>query len=261
MDFISVKTLGTGAADHEWSRIGDADVRGSATTLIDNKIMIDCGVTGIANLTRAGIDPKDIEVLMITHSHVDHCKIEEIDKLLNLCGKEIKIIADKWIIEEIAKVNSNFVASPLACGNETTLYDDITVLALPANHEVSGQDIPRHYLFKTNCGNLLYALDGAWMIRQARKFIGQTKLDMIIWDATMSQAGNWRIFEHNDVTMVNTMFQVFKTDGIANENTQVILTHMARTLWPEFQEDCQAIADEYGFTAAFDGAEFELKRA
>ena len=260
MDFISVKTLGTGAADHEWDRIGDADVRGSATTLLDNKIMIDCGVTGISNLTRAGINPKDVEVLMITHSHIDHCNVNEIDKLLKLSDKKIKIIADKWVIDSIKEVNENFEAMPLACGEESEIYNNISVLVLPANHEVPGKDIPRHYLFKTSCGNLLYALDGAWMIRQARKFIGQTKLDMIIWDATMSQAGNWRIFEHNDVTMINTMFQVLKTDGVASENTQVILTHMARTLWPQFQEDCQAIADEYGFMAAFDGSEFELKK-
>ena len=64
----------------------------------------------------------------------------------------------------------------------------------------------------------------------------------------------------SDITMINTMFQVLKTDGVVSENTQVILTHMARTLWPQFQEDCQAIADEYGFMAAFDGAEFELKK-
>ena len=259
MDFISVKTLGTGAADHEWSRIGEADVRGSTTTLIDNKIMIDCGVTGIANLTRAGIKPENVEVLMITHGHVDHCKIEEIDELIKSSGNKIKIIADKWIVDSIAQINSNFIPCPLACGEETVVYDDISVMALPANHQVPGEDIPRHYLFRTNCGNLLYALDGAWMIRQARNLIGETKLDMVIWDATMSEAGNWRIFEHNDVTMINTMVQVLKTDGVISDNTQIILTHMARTLWPEFQEDCQAIADEYGFAAAFDGAEFELK--
>ncbi|TFG61984.1 MAG: MBL fold metallo-hydrolase [Gemmatimonadales bacterium] len=67
-----VKTLGTVAADHEWNRLVEPGVRGSACTLIDGHILVDFGITGLANLARAGISVMAVTDMIITHSHGDH---------------------------------------------------------------------------------------------------------------------------------------------------------------------------------------------
>ena len=72
MKEIIFTLLGTGAADHLWERIGEADVRGSAGTLINRNILFDYGITGKENLSRAGIAPDELDAIIFTHSHPDH---------------------------------------------------------------------------------------------------------------------------------------------------------------------------------------------
>lgn len=41
-------------------------------TIQDFRILIDCGPTTVGQLLRAGIEPDEIDLLIITHSHADH---------------------------------------------------------------------------------------------------------------------------------------------------------------------------------------------
>ena len=70
--------LGTGAADYDWNRFGEPGVRGSTSSLLNGHILIDCGVTGLRNLQRNGIDFGAVGALLVTHSHGDHFQPEQI---------------------------------------------------------------------------------------------------------------------------------------------------------------------------------------
>ncbi|MBQ3809320.1 MAG: hypothetical protein II839_00700, partial [Kiritimatiellae bacterium] len=48
---------GTGAADWDWSRYGRRGVRGSCATLVDGRVLLDCGATGFRSLLRWGVRP------------------------------------------------------------------------------------------------------------------------------------------------------------------------------------------------------------
>ena len=79
---LCIQFLGTGASDHEWKKIGSPGVRGSASTLINGKILIDAGHTVCSNLSRFNIAPSQLSDLVITHTHKDHFMPREIGKII-----------------------------------------------------------------------------------------------------------------------------------------------------------------------------------
>ena len=73
--------IGTGAADYDWSRYGEEGISGSTATLIDDRLLIDCGPTVPAALERFGQDRAKIGDIVITHNHDDHFLPEVLAKV------------------------------------------------------------------------------------------------------------------------------------------------------------------------------------
>ncbi len=261
---LSVRTLGTGAADHHWDRLGEPGVRGSAGTLIDGRVLIDCGVTGYANLTRFGIAPSALTDLVITHSHDDHFDVEQIGRVIADRNPSVSTLAVWAAPQVIARLQTalpgRFAGHALKPGDVFEI-GDLQWTALPANHLIVADPSEQalHYLVETPCGRLLYALDGAWMLKQARRLIGKKRLDMIVWDATMSKPGDMRIFEHNDLDMIGHMMQSLTATKCADAQTVCILDHVARTLWPADPREAEKLAADRGWLLAADGREFKLQ--
>ncbi len=262
---LAIRTLGTGAADHDWKRLGEPGVRGSAATLVDGHVLIDCGTTGYANLARFDISPRALTDLLITHSHADHFDPGQIRKVLEARGADLPplgIWASPQALTTLARAQpGRFSGHPLVSG---TVFDvgRLHVTAMPANHllpDPSEQAL--HFLIETPQGNLLYALDGAWLLKQTRLLIGKRRLAMIIWDATVAHSGDFRAFEHNDLAMIRLMMASLTTTGAVDEQTVCVLSHIARTLWPADPSEAEGLASERGWTLAADGVPLHLRRA
>lgn len=261
---VTVRTLGTGAADHDWKHLGEPGVRGSTSTLIDGHILIDCGTTGRANLDRFGIAPDTLTDLVVTHSHGDHFNVDEIRKVIDGRSAGQAPLAVWAVAESLARLDRDLsrpiTGHAIAPGTRFEI-GRCRFTALPANHLLADPAEPAlHYLIETEVGNLLYALDGAWMLKQARLLIGKTRLDMIIWDATMSETGDWRIFEHNDLAMIGLMMQSLEASHCVDARTVCVLDHVARTLWPADLQEAEKRASDRGWILAADGMELKLLR-
>jgi L-ascorbate metabolism protein UlaG (beta-lactamase superfamily) len=261
---VRVRFLGTGAADHQWKRIGEPGVRGSCSTLVDGHVLIDCGATGMSNLARAGVAPGALTDLVLTHSHGDHFSIPEIRKVLDARGADLPPLgvwaAPQLIAALERRLAGRFNGHALAAGTAFAI-GRLRLTALPANHmiEADPTEQPLHYLVSTPRGNLLYALDGAWMLKPERLLIGKTRLDMIVWDATIGgKPGDRRIFEHNDLAMIAHMERTLKAAGCIDGQTVRVLDHTARTLWPGDPGEARRLASEGGWVLADDGLELEL---
>ena len=261
---LSVRTLGTGAGDHTWERLGEPGVRGSSGTLIDGRVLIDCGVTGRANLSRFGIAPNALTDLVITHSHGDHFNVGQIDRVIADRAKSappLAVWAAPQLIDRLQSALPGRFAGHALKPGEIFETGALRWTALPANHLIVADPAEQalHYLVEAPSGNLLYALDGAWMLKQARSLINKKRLDLIVWDATMSKPGDMRIFEHNDLDMIDHMMQSLKAAGNVHAETVCVLTHVARTLWPaDLREAEKLAADRGGWLLAADGREFRL---
>lgn len=260
---LSIRTLGTGAGDHKWDRLGEPGVRGSAGTLIGGRVLIDCGVTGHANLTRFGIAPDALTDLAITHSHGDHFNVGQIERVIAERSPSAPTLAVWAAPQVIARLQTalpgRFAGHALKPGDVFEV-GDLRWTALPANHLIVADPSEQalHYLIEAPCGRLLYALDGAWMLKQARLLIGKRRLDMVVWDATMSKSGDMRIFEHNDLDMIGHMMQSLEATGCVDAKTVCVLTHVARTLWPADSREAEKLATDRGWLLAADGRAFKL---
>ena len=127
-------------------------------------------------------------------------------------------------------------------------------LALPGNHTV--EDLFEKtfmYLISGQEKTLLYALDTAWMPALAYRLLGKTRLDGVIWDGTMSEPGDWRIFEHSDPAMFAMMRKALTDRGNFDEKTRIWFDHRARTLWPADPEGQEAVARREKVELAHEG--------
>ena len=261
MEHFTIQTLGTGAADFDWSRIGEEGVRGSSSTLLNGSVLIDAGISAWENLERFAISPSQLTDLVFTHTHSDHFFPPAIAKIVTArCDVPPLRI---WVSPEGAEILSKELQAlpnelhPIKWG-DVFECGELRFTTLPSNHLVENiWEQTFWYLVETPHGNLLYALDGAWMRCQAAYLIGKKKLSWIVWDATMENAGDWRSFEHSDLTMLEMEIRAMRVRGTVDDSTLHIISHLARTLWPD-QETSRQHAEARGFLMAYDGMKLEL---
>jgi phosphoribosyl 1,2-cyclic phosphodiesterase len=240
--------LGCGAADYDWSHYGEEGILGSTVSLLNGHILLDCGPTALASMERFGVSAENITAIVNTHNHSDHLNAEQ-----------VKLVAADHMIDfygspQACELVKDFcTVHPLTFGDEFVIGNS-TFLALPSNHMV--EDIREetfNYLITADGKTLLYALDTAWMLTKARKLIGQTHIDAIVWDATMSEPDDWRIFEHSDPVMFANIRRVLKKTGNIDDQVKVYFDHRALTLWPQDIESQEAIARRENINLAHEG--------
>ena len=262
MEHFAIQTLGTGAADFDWSRIGELGVRGSTSTLLNGKVLIDAGSSAWENLERFNISPSQLTDIVFTHTHSDHFSTTAIARIIS-ARRDVAPLR-MWVSQDGVEILSEELKEfpkelhPVKWGDE---FDcgELRFTALPSNHLIERNiwEQTFWYLVETPRGNLLYALDGAWMVCQAAHLIGKRKLSWIIWDATMENAGDWRSFEHSDLTMLEMEIRALRVRGTVDDSTLHIISHLARTLWPD-QETSRKHAEARGFLMAYDGMKLDL---
>lgn len=240
--------LGTGAADYDWSRYGDDVTAGSTAALLENHILLDCGPTVCKALRRYGVNPDEVTAIVNTHSHDDHFVPEVVREISG--SRRIDFYGTPQacaLVKDFCRTHGIGAGDEFAAGG-------CRFLTLPANHAVEdpGEET---FNFLISCGGstLLYALDTAWMTTRARRLLGKTFLDGIVWDATMSRPGDWRIFEHSDPEMFRSIRKVLTASGNIGAGTGIWFSHRARTLWPEAPAEQEAIARREQVRLAHEG--------
>lgn len=243
-----LKFLGTGAADRmnlqQDDDFSNKDHRRCSCALLNGHIMIDCGPHALNALKAAEVSLYDITDIVITHRHVDHFNIDNINKIAE-CGGVRLWLRDGAII---SGCNAQVIYMKLF---KQYIIDDLTVTGLPANHE---PDVfPQHLYITNGDKKLYYALDGAWILNETVKFLKGVCLDAIVLDATVGDySGDYRMGEHNSVPMVRLMVDSMRTLKIIGDKTKIILSHIACCLHKS-HEETQRILDNDGFIAAYDG--------
>jgi phosphoribosyl 1,2-cyclic phosphodiesterase len=260
--------LGTGAAD--WpceygatvETAARGDVRGTASVLLDGRVLVDCGATVPEALELFGVSARDLTDLLITHTHGDHLDAAAVERLATVRDSEGSAALRVWVeagsagrVPELPGVEVHLIAV-----GEALAVGGISVLPVPANHSVRPGEQALHYLFEREDVAWLYATDGAWMCKETWLELRQRRLDGIVWDATNGETqGDWRIFEHNSVDMIRLMRQTLRREEVLTPDSRLILTHMARTLCAPHAEMCARLEPE-GLMPAHDGMVVQLGR-
>lgn len=249
--------LGTGAADvfgklkedYSFGR-GDKNVRRYSSTLLDGMILFDCSIFTVEAITANGADLSKIKSLFITHFHGDHCDFGSIQQLAFHTEKPLDIY---YSCDGEFPFIDNAVLHPLKEG-ETVNFDGYSITPFKANHNGN----PFHYSIEKDGKKIFYGLDGAWLLFDTYYAMKDMNYDAMILDATVGDYdGDYRMAEHNSIPMIRMMVKSFNTFGIANENTKIILSHLARTLHVTHAETEDKVKGD-GFIVAFDGMKYTL---
>ena len=238
-DKINVLFLGTGAAD--WPRDKyPSDVneflrgnyRGLSSILINKQVLVDCGPTVPMAIEKFDVDVDSITDILITHTHGDHFSLDSLSYVIKNRSSNEKV--NIWLEENATPKTKDLQGYNVCSVNVKNSFNvpGFEVIPLSANHKVEGSaEKPLHYLFKAKNKTFFYSLDGAWLKTETWRVIKEKKLDAIIWDATIGDIeGDYRVFEHNSLDMIRCMHKTLRSNGVVNNNSKILLSHMARTL-------------------------------
>lgn len=244
--------LGTGAADWIIEERNGFFRRNSAA-LIDNKIMIDCGLHIFDFCDEYGNKElyDSVTDILITHSHDDHYRKESVLKIAE--NKKIRVMCDAFTKKDIGK-HENIEFIDLKLFKEVDL-DGYKVIPLLANHDmvIDEENIACHYIVENPYGKkMFYGLDGAWFLRPSWEEMKKHKFDVMVFDTTCGDNHDWRIFEHNTIPMLREMVLEINANKMLSEDGILVASHLARTLHLPHEQTAE-ILEKFGMICAYDG--------
>ncbi len=140
--------------------------------------------------------------------------------------------------------------------NRTEIEASSFVTSLIANHDPDA--FPQHFLFDVEGKKLFYGCDGAWLLTDTYNYLHNSNLDIMVLDATVGDyIGDYRLAEHNSIPMIRLMLPSLKVNGTINDETKVVLSHIAPSLHKSHNET-KKIAREFGAEVAYDGEIIEV---
>lgn len=268
MNNVELLFLGIGAAD--WSaqyppaerQLARGEVRGLCSLLVNGHILIDCGPTVLDAMRRYDVNPANVAELLITHSHADHFHLESIlavAEARDVGRGPLRVRAHPNVLKRLPETE-RIETCPVMIGKPFQAQG-LAITGLAANHRVeNSKETCLIYLIEAANTRALYATDGAWLLKPTWLHLQGKPLDALVWDATVGEKkGDYRIFEHNDLTMIRHMNQTLKNAKIIKPQTKIILTHMARTLHPSHDQlEAQLLPE--GLIPAYDGMSVILEQ-
>jgi L-ascorbate metabolism protein UlaG (beta-lactamase superfamily) len=196
--------LGTGAADWDITKPRrDINYRRYSSLLIDGKLLVDPGPCVFEFAETYGYPAlfDGLEYMVNTHTHSDH-----------LCP---------GTVERLETQGARFI--PLDAFEEKK-FGSYTVTALPANH--ASAENPCCLVIESVSKRIFYGCDGAWLLYPTCRYLMKLKFDLMIFDATIGDIeGDYRIFEHNNLRMVEEM-----KSTLSGCSRRFMISDMARTL-------------------------------
>ncbi len=246
--------IGTGAADWNWTDF-PTGTRGASAMLVGDGCLIDCGSGTPLNLARLGVRPGAVKDLLITHAHPDHFRPDLVVELAAAASRPLRVWASA---ATLADIPSDAVEKRPIAPAATFRVGACRVTALPANHFVRVGDTSFHYLFESRGKSLLYAVDGAWMLSDARQILSRTlgkkTLDAVVWDATRGATrDDYRFDSHNNLQMIAQLRVGLAACGLVDDATRHLFTHISRQLWPRTPSERRRLALRYQGVLAEDG--------
>ena len=258
MNNIKLQFLGTCACDfspkleNEFKYCFDNDARRSSALLVNDNILIDCGIHTLESLDILKIPYDQITDIIVTHTHDDHYILENIDKIAKHRHSPLRL----WIREgaKTPRINNLEVIKM----NLLTKYEKfgITVTGLPANHDQ--RTFTQHLLLEFGDKKIYYACDGAWIMCETLNFLRGSNLDALVIDATIGDyEGDYRAAEHNSIPMIRHLLPTLKTNKIISDKTKVFLSHIAPSLHKTHMEIAENVNVD-GIDVAYDGLLVEI---
>jgi hypothetical protein len=260
---MKIQFLGTGAADWPNPGLKVGDGRRFSSLCLNKQIIIDCGPMTLDAMDEFGVDSAALSHILIGHPHADHYNF---DTIAAIAARRQASKVNTPLVLHLNAAAADKLRAQLPEGLPAGLQlapflpsdafqcGELQVQALPANHHLEQADeLAAHfYIESPRQESLFYALDGAWLLKEAWAFLRTRRLDLIIWELTCGDQDDWRIFDHCNLAMLKTMTRSFRKCGLLKPETQMFCSHLARTLCPDHHIFAPYLSEQ-GYILAWDG--------
>ena len=248
--------LGTGAADWRPDMHDQSGYRRLSSIMIGDMLLIDPGPQIFEFAMHAGNTGMydKIDTVLLTHSHSDHFNIETLKRLAQ--DKQITMYCSKQVANKLRIAlaeNDNIVLNDIEpfMTFEVGIY---TITALIANHLANDFDEQTfHYIVEVNGKTIFYGCDGAWLPQSTWYYMKNKQFNLMIMDGTLGDAyGDYRIFEHNSLRMVELMAETFRTCHVIKSDGRIFISHLSYES-QECQKECEKRLEKSDIGVAYDG--------
>ena len=244
--------LGTGYGECKLKKRTSKEYRGLGGVLVDDTLLIDAPEDLFNVADELGISDmlKTVTDVIISHSHRGHFSPEVIDKMAR--KRRIRIYASREVLVQLSD-NPNIIKYEIGVFMQFAV-GAYYVATLPSNHSTANLSEECFNFLITGDRCIFYALDGGWINGRAWNVLKLVKLDAVICDAALeTQPASERNLYHNDLGTLERIKSIYEQNGVTNEKTKFILSHIPTDKRREIHEELSPIAQKLGMTVAYDG--------
>lgn len=278
---MKIQYLGTAAAEgvpgifcecencKRTKQLGGKNIRTRSQALIDSKILVDFPADTYMHYLKWNIPLEKIKTCIITHSHMDHLYPIEIEMRINgyahiSSGKPLTFYSAesgyemlKSVVEKY-NISENDIVLKLVKPFAPFEAEGYGIMPIKATHDE--KSTPVIYAIEKDGKSLLYANDTSELCDESMECLRkvQKPFDVISLDCTQANDPIVPYVGHLNLNKCIVLRDEFIKDGIADENTKVVLNHFSHNGSDVVYDDFVKIAGEKGFITAYDGMILEF---
>ena len=237
------------------------NIRRNSSVILDKDVMIDMGKTAHIQAERFGVNLREINTLLVTHSHLDHfnthtlwtrCAAFPPPPHLNIFGgRQVfnALISNDRYDAESWNISFN-TAEPYKKYNPC---ENLEVYTLDGNHN-DGQNRAVNYIITRRNRTFLYLSDTGWPFDKTLETLAKFKYDFIITEGTgglSPDSGG-----HMNLNFNIKLFEFFNGNRLWKSSPDYYVTHIAPH-WAPPHDEYVLILAEHGLRLAYDGLVLE----
>ena len=244
---MDVILLGTGSADgwpNSWCTCTSCDwarraqvFREPTAALINRTLLIDLGPTIAGQAQRAGVTLADVDTILITHAHFDHCAAQHLlTRSWTHTDKPLRVIGPSSVVDMIEPwigPKDPVTLTAVKAGDVLELdgaCSGTVVRVLPSSHFDGADSLSADaVLFDITTGSaqrLLYATDTGPLPATCLELIQDAEFDVVLIEETFGT-----YLDHNtghlDLATLPTELTTLRRIGAITDTTDVIAVHLS----------------------------------
>ena len=194
--------------------------------LLNHKILIDIGTSSLyieKALNKIGVDPRDIDIILITHAHIDH-----VAGLKVFCKKYNPVV---YISDKIEKEAHLEIKNKIS--DETINFkDDISITSVNLSHDVTEA---RGFVIEENDSSLVYITDTGYI--SEKEFNKVTNKNIYVFESNHDVEmlmNNTKYPHHTKIRILSDKGHLSNKDSsyylsklIGDKTKKIILAHLS----------------------------------
>lgn len=194
--------------------------------LLNHKILIDIGTSSLyieKALNKIGVDPREIDIILITHAHIDH-----VAGLKVFCKKYNPVV---YISDKIEKEAHLEIKNKI--NDETINFkDDISITSVNLSHDVTEA---RGFVIEENDSSLVYITDTGYI--SEKEFNKITNKNIYVFESNHDVEmlmNNTKYPHHTKIRILSDKGHLSNKDSsyylsklIGNKTKKIILAHLS----------------------------------